>query len=162
MRGAILCTLLHEKLVKMPRYRGALNAPESSFFYGIKIEGSVDIAGRSKTRPKSICTLQSSSQYRGAIRFRLSQQKIRMSLFAISQGTSSAVAAVAVESVAARGQDRGATRKRSLGVPAPRGPSRGDGALRWWGGGLRWRCPEVVRATLKAHDRKMLQAKSPP
>ena len=78
----------------------------------------------------------------GAIRFRLSQQKIRMSLFAISQGTSSAVAAVAVESVAARGQDRGATRKRSLGVPAPRGPSRGDGALRWWRGALRWRCPE--------------------
>ena len=39
----------------------------------------------------------------GAIRFRLSQQKIRMSLFAISQGTSSAVAAVAVESVEDRG-----------------------------------------------------------
>ena len=98
-----LCTLLHEKRVKMPRNLGDLNAPESSIFYGIKIQGNVDIAGRSKTRPKSICTLQRSSQCTGAIRFRLSQQKIRMSLLAISQGTSSAVAAVAVESVEDRG-----------------------------------------------------------
>ena len=100
---ALKVTLLHEKWVKMVRHPGDLNAPESSIFYGIRIQGNVDIAGRSKTRPKSICTLQRSSQCTGAIRFRLSQQKIRMSLFAISQGTSSAVAAVAVESVEDRG-----------------------------------------------------------
>ena len=44
-----LGTLLHEKRVKMPRNLGDLNAPESSIFYGIKIQGNVNIAGRSKT-----------------------------------------------------------------------------------------------------------------
>ena len=81
------CNFVHStarKTGKNAQVPGGSERARIEFFYGIKIEGRVDIAGRSKTRPKSICTLQSSSQYRGAIRFRLSQQKIRMSLFAIS------------------------------------------------------------------------------
>ena len=76
---ALKVTLLHEKWVKMVRHPGDLNAPESNIFYGIRIQGNVDIAGQSKTRPKSIWTLRRISQCTGAIRFRLSQQKIRLS-----------------------------------------------------------------------------------
>ena len=57
-----LCTLLHEKWVKMVRYPGDLNAPESSIFYGIRIQGNVDIAGRS-VRSRGVVSVQGQSDF---------------------------------------------------------------------------------------------------